>query len=245
MKKALIALTLVLAAASPALAAAQPKKLPPLSKRLAKKVTCKLAAAPFLDAFAALRADCNFDGVVDPALREKNPKLTITLTDMSCSNVLQFLAKEMGAMCSQADGIVSVGYPEFIGRVRQVGAPHTLDGNLHESLKRRTTFTMIDTPLRDAAALLRKDLEVNIWVAPGGGEKDERLTLELKNVRGDAALKYVALLVGRTAYAEKGIIVFSAPPKLEEEPKPEPKPESEPKPNPNSKPEPKPLEDGF
>ena len=237
MKKSLIALTLVLAAASAAWAAEQPKKLPPLSNRLAKKVTCELAATPFLDAFAALRADCNFDGVIDPALRKKNPKLTITLTDMSCSNVLAFLAKEMGAICSQADGIVSVGYPEFIGRVRQTGAPHTLDGNLHESLRRRTTLTMINTPLRDAVALLRKDLKVNIWVAPGGDKKGERLTLELKNVRGDAALKYVALLAGRTAYAEKGVIVFSAPPKPKQKPKPEPKPKP--------KPEPKPLGDDF
>jgi len=219
MKKNLIALALVLAAAAPALAAEQPKKLPPLPKRLAKKVTCELAATPFLDTFAALQAECNFNGVAGPALRKKNPKLTITLTDMSCANVLKFLAKEMGAICSQADGIVSVGYPEFIGRVRRIGAPHTLDGNLHEGLKRRATFTMIDTPLQDAVAVLRKELKVNIWVTPGGGEKDERLTLELKNVRGDAALKYVALLAGRTAYAEKGIIVFSAPAKPKEKQK--------------------------
>lgn len=219
MRKTLIAMALVLATAAPAWAAEQPKKLPPLAERLAKKVTCELTATPFLDTFAALQAECSFNGVVDPALRKKNPKLTISLTDMSCANVLKLLAKEMGAMCSQVDGIVSVGYPEFIGRVRRVRAPHTLDGNLHEGLKRRTTFGIINAPLRDAVALLRKELKVNIWVTPGGGEKDERLTLELKNVRGDAALKYVALLVGRTAYAEKGLIVFSAPPKPKEKQK--------------------------
>ena len=240
MKRAWLVLTVLLALDGLAWAAGARKPLPPLRDRLTKRVDCELNAEPFLAAFAALQAQCNFNAVIDPNLRKKNPKLTIKLTGVECSNVLMTLCRDMGTMCSQLNGVVSIGYPEFIGRVRRINAPRTADNALYLGLIRRVSVDLIDTPLPDAAAFLQKHLKINIIVLPSGNEKDELITLKLTNVKARVVLKYTALIAKRTAYVQEGIVIFSAPPKPKQEPAPKPEPEPDPKPKPKPKPEPEP-----
>ena len=230
-------------AASSADAPGPRKKPVPLDKRLARKVNCQVQAKPFIEVLAALQAECKFDAVIDPDLRKKNPKVTAELTNMACSNVLLTLCGEIGALCSRRDGVVSIGYPKFIARVRRIKTPRTDNNKLYLAVIRRIGVDFVNMDLRDAAIALQKKLKVNILVMPSGKdkEKDERVTLRLKGIRGVVALKYVALVAKRAARVEGGIVVFSAPPapKGVEEPGPTPKPE------PEKDPKEEPLEEDF
>lgn len=217
-------------------AAGPPKKPVPLDKRLERRVNCQVTAKPIMEVLATLRAECEFETVIDPVLRAKNPKVTAELTEMACSNVLLTLCRDIGAECSRRDGVVSIGYPEFIKRVRRIKTAQTTDNKLYLALIRRIDVDLANVKLRDAAAVLQKMLKVNILVMPTAEETDERVTLKLKKVRGVVALKYTALLAKRTVRVERGIVALSAPsgqeggeePGATPEPEPEPDPEKEP-----------------
>jgi hypothetical protein len=216
------------------LAADAPKKPVSLNKRLAKKVNCHVVAKPILDVIATLEAECEFIAVIGPELRKKNPKVTIELTNMTCSNVLLTLSRVVEAQCSRRDRLVSIGYTDFIKRVRRIRAPQTMENKMYAALIKRIDVDFANVKLRDATAVLQKTLKVNVLVMPSGDERDERVTLKMKKVRGVVALKYVALMAARRARVEKGIAVLDAPfgSKAAAGQAPEPEPEPEPEPDP-------------
>jgi hypothetical protein len=227
-------LACVLAVGGNAWAADVSKKPVSLNKRLARKINCHVVGKPFMDVLATLEAESKFFAVIDPELRKKNPKVTVELTNMACSDVLMNVCREVGAQCSRRDGVVSVGYPKFIKRVRRINKPGTNNNKLYLALIKRIDVDFANVKLRDAAAVLQKTLKVNILVLPSGDERDERVTLKMKKVRGLVALKYVALMAARKARVEKGIVVLEAPlgPKGETRPIPDPEPEPEPEEDP-------------
>jgi len=240
-------LILVLAAGGPAVAAEKPPKVPPLGQRLGRKISIEFIDTPLLDVVAALGAELKFNSVVDPLLRAEHPKVTLKVKDMTGANVLMTAAREAGAVCSGANGVVSVGYPKFIRRVRRIATPRPFDHHVRLAFRRRIDLDLTDVPLSEVVAALRKELDLNILITPASDDKKDRVTLRMTDVKGGVALKYVALLVGRSARAEHRIVMIESPVVPGQKPKPGPDPDPAPDPEPGAKPKPDPgpFEDDF
>jgi hypothetical protein len=89
-----------------------------LMQKLEKKVSFEFVETPFSEAIAFLRQLSNVNIVVDPAVRQETPELSLRVTDMSMASALRLMCRVAGTKYELQDHAIYVSFEEKAQRVR-------------------------------------------------------------------------------------------------------------------------------
>jgi hypothetical protein len=191
------------------------KRLEETKKRLAKPISFDFVATPASDVAAFIRDLVEVNVLLDPALQaDNNAAVTLRVQNMPAHDALAWIAKMKGWKWTIAHGIVGLGKPQFVTRLRDLPPLRADDEKLSAALGRELSFDSVATPLPDVLAFLQNLLNINVIVMPAGDNKDkdkETLTLRLEKTPASTVLPLVGVLVNRTVTVHNKAVLFGKP----------------------------------
>jgi hypothetical protein len=202
-----------------------------VEKKLKKKVNFEFVQAPLTEALNFLQQVSDVNMVVDPAVRKKNPPITLKMAQAPLRLALSWILKLADLeyrLVDHALFITKAGKPAAGG-----GAEPS--AKLTKALGKKVSLEFTEQPLEECINYCRGLTDANVIVDPkafAAGKVDPKtpVTLRLEKVSLRTALEKITGTAGLSVEFRKGNVVFitlpaGKSPAAEQKPKPKPKPE--------------------
>jgi hypothetical protein len=179
--------------------------------RLKKPVSFDFVETPLVGALRFLHNLSGVNQVIDPVLRKRNPPVTLRVKEMPCRDGLRWLARLAEADIAVVHGTLAVGGPAFLKRFKAlepVSVPVRADRPaLKAALQKPVSFDFVSVKLEDAAAFLRKLLDINVILMPEA--QGRRFDLRLHEAPAGLALACIGLMTDCDVVVKGGAVLFS------------------------------------
>ncbi|MFW6158896.1 MAG: S1C family serine protease [Planctomycetota bacterium] len=179
-------------------------------RQLQKPVSFDFQDTPVVQALIFLRSICHADLVIDPKLRERNPKVTLRVNQMLSRDAIKWLVELADAKFATANRTMCVGGPEFVKRFKALEPLSVPPGAelpaLKAALEKPVSFDFVNTKLEDAVQFLRKLLGANLILGPEA--QGRRFHLKLNKAPAGLALAYVGLMTDCDVIVKQGAVLF-------------------------------------
>jgi type II secretory pathway component GspD/PulD (secretin) len=239
----LMAASLLLAAGvSTAVVTAEPAPIPTpapvqpipppsaLDQAMELPVTLDFQDTSLLDTIAFFQRVTNQNFVIDPLVAAAPRPVTLKVDKMSLRNVLAHVERLTGTTHVIRDGAYvlqlagAVQPPKPAAGIDLIAA----DADVRNRMDQRVTFDFQDAPLTDIIAFLRQVGAVNCVVMPSAASGSPTVTLRVKEMTLQDALKWMCQITGTSVRYVDQALVFDAAPANGANPAPQVRPANPP-----------------